>query len=82
MRKYSKVVKRCPRCRSLFVLGMNGALANHSRVCLCDHCTGVTRDLDGYAWEAWENSITMVKVGEPMENSYTVTRAEAFGVTR
>jgi hypothetical protein len=74
--KYRKVVRRCLRCRNLFVLGKSGASActYHTRIALCDKCAGVTRDSDGIAWQ-WESSMEFT-------DGSIITRAEALGVTR
>jgi hypothetical protein len=73
--KYRKVVRRCPRCRTLFVLGMNGvSLYPRSKISLCDKCAGIERCIQG-AWHPWESF-------KRVEGGSIITRAEAFGVTR
>lgn len=69
---HRNVTKRCPQCRTLYVLGDNGIKGR------CDKCAGIRRDRNGYAWHPGENSMTLLSTRDWV-TVVTITRQEAFG---
>lgn len=56
-------------------MGYNATVTNRGE-CICDTCSGVKRDKNGYAWFPGETSHTYVEIATGKE--VTVTRKEAF----
>lgn len=61
---------KCKKCGKIFEMGFNGTIHG------CDNCTGVQRDVNGYAWKPNEEEITFEVVATGKK--FTVSREEAF----
>ena len=70
MGKQKKVFKKCPHCHKTYELGVNGIIGS------CDHCAHVSRDKDGFAWEPFEDKMTLFDPAT--DEIQTVNRKDRF----
>ena len=65
----------CCKCHRFIDMGLNGIFVDD--VPMCDECAGVERDNEGYAWMAYEETMTLCDPDTLEEE--VITREQAFG---
>jgi hypothetical protein len=67
---------KCSECGNEFEIGVNGTFGVNGNIPICDNCSGVERDKNGYIWFPGEKQSTFMDV--ETEKEFTITREEAF----